>query len=288
MSAAEQAGNPASPDQSPAVAPTDESLWRVLLRGYDRRSFAALILLLTTGGSVGYRWSDLLDANAEMDWLLTGIWIWLAALICWRVRGRRDLLMIAVGIGGGGTIEWWGTNTELWRYFTNERPPLWILPAWPAATIAIDRMGMFVDELAKSRERSARRTISPRLLRVLYFAVVPAFVVWMTTFLWPTAHLLASRVVIGLMVLVACFTLDARRDMALFVAGTTMGVFLEYWGTSRYCWTYYTEQIPPPVAVVAHGFAAIAFTRCGDGVQWVLDRSLERIGWQQPAGDGFG
>ena len=118
-----------------------------------------------------------------------------------------------------------------------------------------------------------------RWFKRAYFVVVPLFVLWMTIFLWPTAHLLASRVVIGLMVLVACFTIDARRDMTLFLAGTTMGVFLEYWGTSRYCWTYYTEQIPPPVAVFAHGFAAIAFARCGDGFQWLLERVVERAGW---------
>jgi hypothetical protein len=188
--------------------------------------------------------------------------------------------MIAVGIGGGGTIEWWGTNTELWRYFTNERPPLWILPAWPAATIAIDRMGMVVDEVVKDRERAWGLALSAAVLARLYYLVVPAFVVWMTAFLWPTVGLLASQVVIGLMVLVACFTLDARRDMALFVAGISLGLFLEYWGTSRYCWTYYTEQIPPPVAVVAHGFAAIAFARCGDGVAWLIDRCVAAVGFR--------
>lgn len=279
MSASEQARNCASQVENGSVAAPGESLGRILARGYDWRSAAALGLVLVTGGSVGYRWSDLLDANAQMDWLLTGIWIWLAAMICWRVRGRRDLLMIVVGIGGGGTIEWWGTNTELWRYFTNERPPLWILPAWPAATIAIDRMGMLVDELVQYRERTVGRQLPVRFLKAMYFIVVPAFVAWMTLFLWPTSHLLASDIVIGLMVLVASFTLDARRDMALFAAGTLMGVFLEYWGTSRYCWTYYTEQVPPPVAVVAHGFAAIAFTRCADAVQWLLDRSLDLAGY---------
>ena len=58
------------------------------------------------------------------------------------------------------------------------------------------------------------------------------------------------------------------RDIVLFVAGAFMGIFLEYWGTSRYCWTYWTQQIPPAEAVLAHGFASIAFAR---GVQ-LLDR----------------
>ena len=47
---------------------------------YDRRSLWALGALVLTGGVVGYRWSDLLDANGTMDWLLTGIWVGMAAL----------------------------------------------------------------------------------------------------------------------------------------------------------------------------------------------------------------
>ena len=258
-------------DASQAADPPT-SLWRWVARGFDHRSLAALFLLLTTGGSVGYRWSDLLDANSDLDWLLVAIWGWLATMICWRVSPRRDLLMIGVGFGGGATIEWWGTNTELWRYFTNERPPLWILPAWPAATIAIDRMGRLVHEVGRRLGDRLDWRPSMPLWRLGYFIVVPAFVGWMTTFLWPRIDLLSSQIVVGLMVIVAVFTLDPRQDLALFLAGTLMGLSLEYWGTSRACWTYYTQQVPPPVAVVAHGFAAVAFARCGDGIQAALAR----------------
>jgi hypothetical protein len=48
-----------------------------------------------------------------------------------------------------------------------------------------------------------------------------------------------------------------------FLAGAGLGYFLEVWGTTRQCWTYYTFQTPPFFAVLAHGMAAVAFWRAG-------------------------
>jgi len=68
-------------------------------------------------------------------------------------------------------------------------------------------------------------------------------------------------VVIALMLTVLVGWPEPRGDMVLFIAGMSLGIFLEYWGTSRRCWVYYTGQVPPPVAVFAHGFASVAFAR---------------------------
>jgi hypothetical protein len=43
-----------------------------------------------------------------------------------------------------------------------------------------------------------------------------------------------------------------------------LGYFLELWGTTRQCWTYYTFETPPLFAVLAHGMAAVAFWRVAD------------------------
>lgn len=51
--------------------------------------------------------------------------------------------------------------------------------------------------------------------------------------------------------------------MFAFAAGAGLGYFLELWGTTRECWTYYTLQTPPLFAVLAHGMAAVAFWRAG-------------------------
>ena len=142
-----------------------------------------------------------------------------------------------VAAAGRFVIEWWGTNTNLWHYFTSERPPLWIVPAWPVATIAIDRIA---------------RVLGPwtRRLAFGYWAILPAFVVMMASFAWPTIDVFATRVVIALMVGVVAVRATPERDVTRFVCGSLLGVVLEYWGTSRQCWTYYTGG-PTPEAVFA-------------------------------------
>ncbi len=54
---------------------------------------------------------------------------------------------------------------------------------------------------------------------------------------------------------------DHKAMVLTFIAGSSLGYFLELWGTTRYCWIYYTLQTPPFFAVLAHGMAAVAFWR---------------------------
>ena len=66
------------------------------------------------------------------------------------------------------------------------------------------------------------------------------------------------------LLIVALFTLtpkDHRLAVLTFLAGSGLGYFLERWGTTRQCWTYYTLETPPLFAVLAHGMAAVAFWR---------------------------
>jgi hypothetical protein len=61
------------------------------------------------------------------------------------------------------------------------------------------------------------------------------------------------------------FTPENHRLAILnFVAGAGLGFFLEYWGTTRECWNYYTLAKPPLFAVLAHGMAAVAFWRTAE------------------------
>ena len=168
-----------------------------------------------------------------------------------------------VAAAGGFVIEWWGTNTNLWHYFTSERPPLWIVPAWPVATIVIDRM-------AKVSSRWLSR------LAFGYGAILPAFVIVMTSFAWPTIDVFATRVVVALMIAVVWVRPRPQRDVTLFLCGSLLGIVLEYWGTSRQCWTYYTGEVPPPEAVFAHGFASVAFGRAHQLLEpvWRVVRAL--------------
>ena len=56
------------------------------------------------------------------------------------------------------------------------------------------------------------------------------------------------------------------------LAGIALGYFLEYWGTSRVCWTYYTREIPPLITVMAHGYGQVAFARILDAMDWGFKR----------------
>ncbi len=244
--------------------------WRWLWAGYDRRTIIALVLMGLTCAAVGVVYSHLIEWDAPMDWLLVGIWAVMGALLSWRVDPKRDLPLLFVGLIGGGIIEWWGTESVLWVYYTRERPPLWILPAWPISALAIVRIYTILRRALPILERAWPA----------YWLVIPAFVAVMTKFLWIRIHVPASQVVVGLMVVVALVGAKPKRDLLLFVAGAALGIFLEYWGTSRHCWTYYTREHPPFEAALAHGFATVAFARGVQGMLWVKRQGaglLERL-----------
>ena len=233
---------------------------RALLRnGYDRRSLDGLVVLSTMYVIVLRTWRDLFDLSTP-DPLFLGIWIGMTAILCFRIDAARDVPRAIVGLGGGLAIEAWGTVTELWTYSTHERPPLWIVPAWPVATLAIDRLAAVADVLLP---RAADRLARPALA---------AFVAWMVWFARPSWGSPATWLAALGMVLVVATVKRPRQDVALFVSGAALGVFLEYWGTSRECWTYWTREVPPPVAAAAHGFASVAFQRVVDVAALAWDR----------------
>jgi hypothetical protein len=237
------------------VSKRPEPLHAFIRARFSPRSWILLGIMLgvavAASFTVGLGFPFLIDPTGRIDWLLLGVWAFMALTICWDVQPRRDLKLIAVGLAGGTVIEWWGTHSELWRYYTHERPPLWILPSWPIAAVSVSRIVTLYDRVVPRL----------RLLGPAYWLVMPAFVILMTRFSWPSATDPASCAVIAIMVAVTLIRPVPDRDLVIFVAGISLGVFLEYWGTSRRCWIYYTQEVPPPEAVLAHGFVAVAFVR---------------------------
>lgn len=71
---------------------------------------------------------------------------------------------------------------------------------------------------------------------------------------------------------------DHRTAVLTFLAGAGLGYYLELWGTTRECWTYYTAQTPPLFAVLAHGMAAVAFWRAGLLVKLASSNGFSRWG----------
>ena len=195
-----------------------------------------------------------------MDWLLLGIFAFMSVTIIARANLKTDLLIIFVGICGGLAIESWGTQTNLWHYYTNERPPLWIIPAWPIASLSIDRVTRLLDFLTTKVTKGHKGKTVFRLLHWLTFA---SFLSLMLVFVSPTLDKSFTWFALILCVLLIITPTDHRFALLTFIAGSGLGYYLEVWGTTRECWTYYTYQTPPLFAVLAHGMAAVAFWRAG-------------------------
>jgi hypothetical protein len=230
---------------------------------------------------IAYIWSPLaveylryVDWNGAwweyIDWLLIGNFLAMTLLIMAKADLRTDARLVLIGMFGGLAIEGWGTQTNLWFYFTAERPPLWIIPAWPIASLSIDRLVRLLSAVSGRFPALDRRWLS----RLVYGLIFGAFYALMLGFVAPT---LGKSLTILSLILCALLILtppDHKHMLFHFLAGSGLGYFLELWGTTRQCWTYYTYQTPPLFAVLAHGMAAVAFWRAG----LVLDQLLRR--WQ--------
>ncbi len=245
-----------------------------------RSSYLLLSLFLVTLLMLAYVWWPLAKEYLslidwarplwkQIDWLLIGIFVVMTLLIMVGADLRQDFWILLVGLAGGLVIESWGTQTDLWTYYTLERPPLWIIPAWPIASLSIDRLVRLLETFLKGKP-------SDRALRFVYWLIFPAFYMLMLAFVWPTiAKPLTILALIFCAFLIATPT-DPRLAVLTFLAGTTLGYFLERWGTTRLCWTYYTLQTPPFFAVLAHGMAAVAFWRIGLLVQKIFSSTTSR------------
>ncbi len=220
-----------------------------------------------------------------MDWLLIGVFLFMSLAIVSRADLRTDGMIILVGTMGGLAIESWGTQTNIWSYYTSERPPLWIVPAWPIASLAIDRMARVLAWVMNrfttgNTERTGMikkffsvYSVNPVvILRSLYWLTFIIFLTLMLAFVAPAFDKPYTILAILLCALLILTPTDHRFALLTFAAGTGLGYFLELWGTTRQCWTYYTLETPPLFAVLAHGMAAVAFWRAG-----LLIRGLPRI-----------
>lgn len=222
-----------------------------------------------------------------MDWLLVGIFLFMSLTIISRADLKTDGLIVFVGVFGGLAIESWGTQTDLWHYYTAERPPLWIIPAWPIASLSIDRITKFLDWLLrKLTTEITKKTFSVTFvnsvlslvtIKTVYWFLFTGFYALMLLFVAPTfdkSYTWLSLLLCGLLILTPT---HCRMAVLTFLAGAGLGYYLELWGTTRECWTYYTFQKPPFFAVLAHGMAAVAFWRTGLLIKQVMKAINQRL-----------
>jgi len=242
----------------------------VLQSGYDKKSLVLLVVVVAIGAGSGVVWREYLSLTwVDFDPLLVACWVLLVALAGWRFSLKRDLPLAGVAFIGGAMIETWGTRSGLWTYFTNEKPPLFILPAWPLAALATERITRAFDYVLE------RVKLGRGAIRAVHGTVFLAFCMLLWT--WtargrqhPTTMLAYTFVAI------TCFSgRTPRADLLRFGAGSLLGWLLEYWGTTRHCWTYWDGGTPPVPAVLSHGLATVAFAR-GVGILQSLIESRGR------------
>ncbi len=254
-----------SPTPRPRFWTRDSS---ILLGGF----FVTIFLIVYIWWPLAEEVLSYIDWNGPwwryLDWLLFGIFGFMSLTIVVRADLKVDALIVFVGICGGLAIESWGTQTNLWHYYTAERPPLWIIPAWPIASLSIDRITRLLNWMI-GRERS---TTLHFLFSTLYWLTFGSFLTLMLVFVAPTFDKSYTWLALTLCVLLIITPTDHRYALLTFVAGAGLGYFLELWGTTRECWTYYTLQTPPLFAVLAHGMAAVAFWRAGLVVKLLLGK----------------
>ena len=221
-----------------------------------------------------------------MDRLLLGVFAFMSVTIVARADLRTDALIVFVGICGGLAIESWGTQTNLWHYYTAERPPLWIIPAWPIASLSIDRITRLLSFFTtKVTLRLGSGQVSEHkgdsfVFKMLYWLTFGSFLMLMLVFVAPTFDKSYTWLALILCILLILTPTNYRFAFFTFLAGAGLGYFLELWGTTRECWTYYTLETPPFFAVLAHGMAAVAFWRAGLVVKMIGGRI--GLGWSRP------
>ncbi|NWF63061.1 MAG: hypothetical protein HXY38_02040 [Chloroflexi bacterium] len=248
----------------------------ILLGGF----FVTIFLIVYIWWPLAEDYLSYVDWNGPwwlyMDWLLIGIFLFMSITIVSRANLKTDLLIVFVGICGGLAIESWGTQTNLWHYYTAERPPLWIIPAWPIASLSIDRITRAMNWIINRIEHRAGEPIHPSSFIILYWIVFASFLTLMLVFVSPTfdkSYTLLSTLLCGLLIVTPT---NYRFALLTFIAGTGLGYFLELWGTTRQCWTYYTFETPPVFAVLAHGMAAVAFWRAALLMKLMGERVVRR------------
>jgi hypothetical protein len=254
----------------------------ILLSGF----FAVVLLIVIVWWPLAQEQLALIDWSrplwGQLDWLLFGIFAGMSLLILIGTDLKADLLIFGVGMVGGLVIESWGTQTNLWHYYTAERPPLWIIPAWPIASLSIDRLYRFLNRLLpRAGPRLAGRRID--FTTAAYVVIFAGFYGLMLAFVWPTRDKSLTLAALALCALLSLSPVDRRAMVLIFIAGAGLGYFLELWGTTRECWTYYTAETPPLFAVLAHGMASVAFWRSSRVLmvlfqKWALPLKRQRQG----------
>ncbi|MFU8825893.1 MAG: hypothetical protein ACNA70_00195 [Brevefilum sp.] len=225
---------------------------------------------------IGYVWWPLLDEylnqfNPEIsiwlqiDWLLIGNFLVMSILIMLNADLKKDLPFALIALAGGFVIEAWGTLSGLWSYYTFETPPLWIIPAWPIAALAVNRLYMLVS--------NGLNHLGKGWSNFVYWPIYGVFYLLLWRFAWEGIQHPLTWFALGFCGVIILAETDKRSSLLILLAGSALGYFLERWGTTRLCWAYHTGGWPPLITVLSHGMASVAIWRVYRVYLALLNRS---------------
>ena len=165
-----------------------------------------------------------------------------------QARPAHDLAVFLIATAAGCCVEAWGTRLGVWTYYTGERPPLWIVPAWPLGAALIERSAA----LARSRAGEVPAAGYWLLSLLMLAAYAGLGGPWLGR---PAGWLGALAVAAGLLA-----GNRPQEDFWVLACGLPCIFFADLWGTTNGCWSY------PLIA--AHG------TWRGIGFGMVLDTAV--------------
>ncbi len=121
-------------------------------RAFKAAAFVMLPALAFAGSAprlAAVDWSGRLDAN-----FFAGVAMGIALLL-YRLDIDEAFGLYVCGMILGGTYEWLGTWMREWTYITREVPPLWIIPLWGLACVAMVKLSRLM-RLSLQKANAAR------------------------------------------------------------------------------------------------------------------------------------